>query len=192
VNEALEKFRAWYETARRHAGIADASAMALATADACGQPAVRMVLLKDYGEDGFVFYTNLNSPKAHDLGGNPRAALCFHWAPLHRQVRIQGSVQPVTAEEADAYFASRPRLSQLGAWASAQSQTMPHRHALQTGVATSMLRFGLGPVPRPPHWSGYRVVPASVEFWTEQPFRQHERELFVREDGGWRKSYLYP
>lgn len=185
-------FGEWYRDAQRHEKIADASAMALATADAAGRPAVRMVLLKGWDARGFVFYTNLQSPKAQDLAVNPRAELCFHWAPLTRQVRVHGAVEPTTPEEADAYFATRPRLSQLGAWASAQSTPLPHRLALQTAVAAATMRFGVGVVPRPPHWSGYRVVPESIEFWTERPFRHHDRQRFTRGADGWTAQGLFP
>jgi pyridoxamine 5'-phosphate oxidase len=191
-NEAMDKFQNWYAAARKRRDIADPSAMALATADCHGGPAVRMVLLKAFDERGFVFYTNLTSPKAHDLDENPRAALCFHWVTLRRQVRVSGAVERTTDREADAYFASRARLSQLGAWASAQSRVMPNRFALQSAVASVILKFGLGAIPRPPHWSGYRVVPRTIEFWAEQPFRHHERLLFKRTQVGWQKQWLYP
>ncbi len=192
TNDPFALFGEWYVEAQRHSGILDASAMALATADGTGRPAVRMVLLKGWDARGFVFYTNLESPKAQDLTANPRAELCFHWAPLTRQVRVHGAVEAVSAEEADAYFATRPRLSQLGAWASAQSTPLPHRLALQTAVAAATLRFGLGTVPRPPHWSGYRVVPESIEFWTERPFRHHDRVRFTRAPDGWSQQWLFP
>lgn len=192
TDDPIALFGTWYAEAREHRGIVDASAMSLATADGKGRPSVRMVLLKAVDARGFVFYTNLGSPKARDLAANPQAELAFHWAPLTRQVRVHGAVQPVSAEEADAYFATRPRLSQLGAWASVQSTEMPHRLALQTAVAAAALRFGVGAVPRPPHWSGYRVVPESMEFWTERPFRHHDRMLFKRTADGWEKQWLFP
>jgi len=188
----LQMFEEWFAEAKKHPGIVDATAMALATSGADGQPSVRMVLLKHHGDDGFVFYTNLESAKAHDLRENPRAALCFHWAPLTKQIRIEGDVSPVTEDEADRYFATRPRLSQLGAWASQQSQPMPHRYALETGVAKVAARFGAGAVSRPPHWSGYRLKPARIEFWKEGAFRHHERILFSREGDRWTRTWLYP
>jgi len=170
----------------------DPTAMALATTDPSGRPSVRMVLLKHADHRGFVFYTNLESPKAIDLRTNPHAALCFHWARLERQVRVDGSAEPVTAAEADAYFATRPRLSQLGAWASRQSQPMSGRFELEQAVASAGLRYPLGRVPRPPHWSGFRVVPQRVEFWQQRPFRHHDRQCFTRTEGGWRQQWLSP
>jgi pyridoxamine 5'-phosphate oxidase len=190
--DPLVRFEAWYAEAKQHPGILDASAMSLATADAAGRPSVRMVLLKAVGERGFSFYTNLTSPKSLDLQANPQAALCFHWAPLGRQVRVQGAVEPIEAQEADAYFATRPKLSQVGAWASAQSTPMAHRFALQMNVAAAVLKFGPGPIPRPPHWSGFRVVPRRIEFWSERPFRHHERQLFIRTGDDWETQWLFP
>lgn len=151
-----------------------------------------MVLLKAAGPDGIVFYTNLDSPKAHDLRSNPRAALCLHWARSERQVRIEGRTELVTDAEADAYFATRPWLSQLGAWASRQSEPMKDRFELEQAVAAATLRFNIGRVPRPPHWSGFRVVPDHFEFWHQRPFRHHDRQVFVREDTGWRHQWLFP
>ncbi len=190
----LQLFSNWFTEAKGCVEIADASAMALATADAGGRPSVRMVLLKQFDEQGFVFYTNLESPKACDLAGNPRAALCFHWAPLGRQVRVEGTVTAVEAVEADAYFATRPRLSQLGAWASRQSRAMGHRYALEAAVAWAGARYGSGAVPRPPHWSGFRVVPLRMEFWREGAFRHHERAVYLRtgHGGEWAHEWLYP
>ncbi len=188
----FELFSAWYEEARRHPGIADASAMALATADKTGRPAVRMVLLKQHDERGFVFFTHLTSPKARDMGETGRAALCFHWVPLGRQVRIDGTVTQVGDDEADAYFATRPRLSQLGAWASRQSRPMGHRYALEAGVAWAGAQHATGAVPRPPHWSGFRLSPEHMEFWREGAFRHHERALYTRTRDGWDHAWLYP
>jgi pyridoxamine 5'-phosphate oxidase len=188
----LQLFETWYAEARKHPEIADASAMALATADKTGRPAVRMVLLKQHDARGFVFFTHLTSPKARDLGENARAALCFHWQPLGRQVRIDGPVTRVTDAEADAYFATRPRLSQLGAWASRQSYPMGHRYALEAGVAWAGAQYGAGAVPRPPHWSGFRLAPEHMEFWREGAFRHHERGLYTRTDAGWEHEWLYP
>jgi len=176
----------------RAAETSDPTAMALATADASGLPAVRMVLLKQADARGFVFYTNLESPKCADLRANPRAALCFHWPKLERQVRVDGRVEPVSEAEADAYFATRPRLSQLGAWASRQSQPIAGRFVLEQAVAATALRFPLGTVPRPPYWSGWRVVPARIEFWQQRAFRHHDRQRFTRDGEGWRAEWLFP
>jgi pyridoxamine 5'-phosphate oxidase len=151
-----------------------------------------MVLLKHADERGFVFYTNLESPKAADLRNNPRAALCFHWPVLERQVRVEGRVGPVSDAEADAYFATRPRLSQLGAWASRQTQPIAGRFVLEQAVASAALRFHVGAVPRPPYWSGYRVTPEVIEFWHQRPFRHHDRQRFTREGEGWRHEWLFP
>jgi pyridoxamine 5'-phosphate oxidase len=166
--------------------------MALATADATGRPAVRMVLLKHADAHGFVFYTHTTSPKGRDLATNPRAALCFHWAKLERQIRIEGTIEVTTATEADAYFATRPRLSQVGAWASRQSQPMHNRFELEQAVALNTLRFGLSKVPRPSYWNGYRVVPEKIEFWQERPFRHHDRRVFVRDGDSWLATWLFP
>lgn len=170
----------------------DANAMALATVDETGLPDVRMVLLKDVDPSGFVFYSNMESAKGVELAGQPKAALLFHWKSLRRQVRIRGTVTPTTAEEADAYFATRARPAQLGAWASEQSRTLPDRLALEKRIAEVGLRFGLGKVPRPPHWSGFRVAPQSIEFWRDRPFRLHERLVFERAEGGWTTRRLFP
>jgi pyridoxamine 5'-phosphate oxidase len=170
----------------------DGNAMALATVDADGLPDVRMVLLKDVDPAGFVFYSNLESAKGQELAANPKAALLFHWKSLRRQVRIRGTVTPTTPEEADAYFATRARPAQLGAWASDQSRTLPDRLALEKRIAEVGLRYGLGKVPRPPHWSGYRVAPQSIEFWRDRPFRLHERLVFERAEGGWTTRRLFP
>ncbi len=170
----------------------DANAMALATVDEGGMPDVRMVLLKDAGPEGFVFYTNLGSAKGRQLAAGPKAALLFHWKSLRRQVRVRGQVTPVTPEEADAYFATRARPAQIGAWASEQSQPLPDRLALEKRIAEIGLKFGLGKVERPPHWSGFRVRPETIEFWRDRPFRLHERLVFVRAEGGWTTQRLYP
>lgn len=189
--DPIRLFQEWFAEARDREK-SDATAMALATADASGRPAVRMVLLKQVDVRGFVFYTNLGSPKADDLRTNPRAELCLHWAVLERQVRITGAVELVGEEEADAYFATRPRLSQLGAWASHQSKPMNGRYELEQAVAAVAMRFGVGPVSRPPFWSGFRVVPERMEFWHQRPFRHHDRQRFTRIDGTWHHEWLFP
>lgn len=167
-------------------------AMALTSVNADGAPSTRMVLLKGIDERGFVFYTNLESPKAREIGGNPKVALCFHWKSLDRQVRVAGKVQPVGAEEADAYFASRDRMSQIGAWASQQSRPLPGRFELEKRVAEFTMKFGVGPVPRPSFWSGYRVVPERIEFWSQAAFRLHDRLLYCWDGSGWQMERLYP
>ena len=170
----------------------DANAMALSTVDADGLPDVRMVLLKGVDADGFVFYSNLQSAKGRQLAANPKAALLFHWKSLRRQVRVRGAVEPVTPEEADAYFATRARPAQIGAWASDQSRPLSDRLALERKIAEIGLKFGLGKVPRPPHWSGFRVRPQAIEFWRNRPFRLHERLVFQRAGEGWTTSRLFP
>jgi pyridoxamine 5'-phosphate oxidase len=170
----------------------DAEAMALATADARGRPSVRMVLLKGHGPAGFVFYTNEESAKGAQLAANPRAALLFHWKSLRRQVRIEGPVERVAAADADAYFASRSRDSQLGAWASDQSRPLDSRATFERRFKEMQQRFEGADVPRPPHWGGYRVLPERIEFWSDRPHRLHERRLFERQDGGWCEGLLYP
>lgn len=170
----------------------DSNAMALATSDGGGQPSVRMVLLKGHDARGFVFYTNLDSRKGGELSGNPHAALLFHWKSLRRQVRIEGPVGPVAAEEADAYFASRSRDSQLGAWASDQSRPLDARATFEARYEQMRLRFEGQDVPRPPRWSGFRVVPVRIEFWNDRAHRLHERRLFTRKGDGWTEGLLYP
>lgn len=189
--DPFDLFSRWFTEAKA-AESSDPTAMALATAGADGRPTVRMVLLKKADPLGFVFYTNLESPKARQLRENPRAALCLHWARLERQVRIEGPIVPVSDEEADAYFASRPRLSQLGAWASRQSAPMSGRFALEQAVAAAALRFAIGAVPRPSHWSGFRLVPDQIEFWQQRPFRHHDRQRFTRTADGWTQQWLFP
>ena len=179
--------------------INDPTAMALATVDPAGLPNVRMVLLKgldgpEHAARGFVFYTNLESAKGRELAATPRAALLLHWKSLERQVRARGAVTPVTPEEADAYFASRPRLSRIGAWASDQSRPLESRFALEKKVAQYTAKFGVGDIPRPPHWSGFRLTPVEVELWHSRPFRLHDRVVFRREDPSapWTRTRLYP
>lgn len=186
-------FDEWMERARASEP-EDANAMALATADGDGFPDVRMVLLKGADARGFVFYTNLESAKGLELKENPQAALCFHWKSLRRQIRVRGAVTPVSEEEADAYFASRAKDSQIGAWASKQSRPLEGRFELERQVAVFAAKFGFGKVPRPPHWSGYRVTPSRIEFWRDRPFRLHDRLVFKRESASapWRTERLYP
>lgn len=170
----------------------DPNAMALATADPAGRPSVRMVLLKGHDERGFVFYTNMDSRKGGELEANPHAALLFHWKSLRRQVRIEGPVSPVSETEADAYFATRSRDSQLGAWASRQSRPLDSRETFERAYEEARSRFDGGEVPRPPRWSGFRVVPERIEFWTDRAHRLHERRLFIRSGDGWTEGLLYP
>lgn len=173
-------------------GLPEPTQVALATADAEGRPAVRMVLLKAFDRRGFVFYTNLESRKASDLAGNPRAALCFHWTTMEAQVRIEGPVVPVSAEEADAYFASRPRGSQIGAWASRQSHPLKERAELEQRITELESQYANQAIPRPPFWSGFRVVPERIEFWSGRTSRLHDREVYYPEGEGWRIERLYP
>ena len=184
-------FDQWFAEARA-SEINDPEAMALATADGSGRPTVRMVLLKGQGPEGFVFYTNEQSAKGEDLADNPRAALLFHWKSLRRQVRTEGAVDRVPDADADAYFASRARDSQLGAWASDQSRPLENRETFERRFEEMKGRFEGKNVPRPPHWRGYRVVPDRIEFWLDRPHRLHERRLFTRNANGWEEGLLYP
>jgi pyridoxamine 5'-phosphate oxidase len=191
--EPFRLFAEWLAEATRTEP-ADANAMALATVDADGLPNCRMVLLKGCDEQGFVFYTNLDSRKGRELDKTPRAALVFHWKSLQRQVRARGSVVPVTPAEADAYFASRAKLSQIGAWASKQSEPLESRFALEQAAARYAAKYALGAVPRPERWSGYRIVPTEFEFWQDRPFRLHDRIQYRRSSPqqAWTKTRLYP
>ncbi|MEZ0497359.1 pyridoxamine 5'-phosphate oxidase [Sphingomonas sp. IW22] len=191
ADDPFTLFDAWFAEART-SELNDSNAMALATADAAGRPSVRMVLLKGHGPDGFVFYTNRESRKAGDLAANTHVALLFHWKSLRRQIRIEGTVAPATDAESDAYFASRSRDSQLGAWASDQSRPLADRATFEARFDEMKARFEGGDVPRPPHWGGYRVTPTAIEFWQDRAHRLHERRLFTATDDGWREGMLYP
>jgi pyridoxamine 5'-phosphate oxidase len=192
-DEPLALFQEWYEAATLSEPN-DPNAMGLATVDASGMPNLRMVLLKDLDPRGLTFYTNLESAKGLELLATPKAAACFHWKSLRRQIRFRGIVEPVADEEADRYFATRPRQSRIGAWASAQSRPLESRFALEKAVAKNAARFALGDVPRPVHWSGFRILPVSIEFWHDRPFRLHDRLLFSRSAPGqpWTRARLYP
>jgi pyridoxamine 5'-phosphate oxidase len=193
ASEPFALFAGWLEEAKRSEPN-DPNAMALATAGADGFPDVRMVLLKGFDEAGFVFFTNLESAKARELHERPQAALAFHWKSLRRQVRIRGHVAPVSETEADAYFATRPRLAQIGAWASKQSSPLESRLAFEGAVARVTARYPLGTIPRPPFWSGFRIAPVAMEFWHDRPFRLHDRIAFTRSEPhhAWTKTRLYP
>jgi len=189
--EPFELFRQWLADANQSEPN-DPNAFALSTVDSDGMPNVRMVLLKGYDTSGFVFYTNFESTKGREILGSMKAAMCFHWKSLRRQVRIRGTVETVSNEEADEYYASRPRGSRIGAWASKQSRPLESRFALEKAVAEYTAKYAIGDIPRPPYWSGFRIVPVSIEFWHDRPFRLHDRVIFTRAEGGWNKTRLYP
>jgi len=192
MTDPFALFDEWFAEARA-AEVNDPEAMALATADSVGNPTVRMVLLKGHSPDGFVFYTNEESEKGRELSENPSAALLFHWKSLRRQVRIEGEVERVPAEQADEYFATRSRDSQLGAWASQQSRPLESREVFEARYEEMKRRFEDQEVPRPPHWGGYRVVPLCIEFWQDRRHRLHERTMFLaQDDGTWASWLLYP
>lgn len=192
-HEPFQLFEEWLQIAHTKE-VNDANAMAVATAGADSLPNVRMVLLKSHDIGGFVFYTNTRSNKGLELGANAQAAAVFHWKSMRKQVRLRGRVEMVTNAEADAYFASRPRDSRIGAWASKQSRPLESRYALEKSVAAEVKRFGLGEVSRPPHWTGYRIRPLAIEFWTDKRFRLHERQVFLRAapEGNWKVERWYP
>lgn len=193
ADEPFRLFAAWLEQATASEP-RDPTAMTLATVDADGLPNARMVLLKGADEAGFVFYTNMGSQKGRELDAHPKAALVFHWKSLNKQVRVRGTVERVTAAEADAYFATRAKQAQIGAWASKQSEPLESRLAFEKAIAIYAAKYALGEVPRPDFWSGYRIVPVAIEFWQDRPFRLHDRIEFKRERPGapWSKTRLYP
>jgi len=193
ADEPLRLFAAWFEEAARSEP-RDPTAMSLATVDAAGRPNVRMVLMKGFDERGWVFYTNVDIPKGRELDASRQGALLFHWKSSNRQVRLRGLVARVDDAEADAYFATRPRLAQIGAWASKQSAPLESRHAFEKAIALVTAKFAVGAIPRPPNWTGYRLTPLAIEFWQDRPFRLHDRVEFTREAPGapWRKTRLYP
>lgn len=189
--ELIAEFQDWLKEAELSEPN-DANAMSVASVDANGYPSLRMVLLKHVDEQGFVFYTNFESQKGEELLQNPKAALCFHWKSLRRVVRVRGTVETVNDAEADEYFNSRARDSRIGAWASQQSRPMEGRFSLEAAVAKYAAKYAVGSIPRPPHWSGFRVKPTQIEFWRDKPFRLHERRQYTLSDKGWQKAVLFP
>jgi len=189
--EILNQFKEWLGEAEEKEPN-NPNAMSLATSTPEGMPSVRIVLLKEYDEHGFVFYTNLTSRKGQELAANPKASLCFHWKSLEKQIRIEGAIESVSEEQADAYFAGRPRTSRIGAWASKQSQAMEGRFEFEARIAKYTAKFGVGEVPRPDFWSGFRLMPERIEFWHEHAYRLHDRNVFVLDGANWRGEKLYP
>lgn len=194
MHDPITKFGQWQAVAKATPAIKEPTAMTLATATAGGVPSARIVLLKEHGPQGFLFYTNLTSRKSDELKANPHAALCFYWMPIDRQIRIEGTIAQAVDDEADAYFASRPRARQIGAWASLQSQPLPNREMLETRYAEFEKKFEGMDVPRPPHWSGWRLTPSSIEFWINSDVRLHEREIYTRAsvEAAWEHGLLFP
>lgn len=191
-NDPFSLFKNWYNQACETEP-SDPNAMALATVDAVGYPNVRIVLLKEFSQDGFIFYTNFESTKGKELLNTLKAAAVFHWKSLAQQIRIQGDIEIVSDEQANEYFHSRPRLSQIGAWASKQSRSLENEHALEKNLAYYTTKFAIGPITRPPYWSGFKIVPKRIEFWQEGKFRLHQRSVFIRQsDDGWLTEKLYP
>jgi pyridoxamine 5'-phosphate oxidase len=193
AGEPFGLFAQWLADAEK-SEVNDPNAVSLATVDEDGLPDVRMVLLKGHDDDGFVFYTNFESAKGREILGSMKAAMCFHWKSLRRQVRVRGPVEIVSDAEADAYYASRPRGSRIGAWASKQSRPLESRFALEKAVAEYTAKYAIGDIPRPDYWSGFRIRPVAIEFWHDRPFRLHDRVRFWREkpEGSWEKTRLYP
>jgi pyridoxamine 5'-phosphate oxidase len=193
ASEPMRLFAAWLSDATASEP-RDPNAMTLATVDGNGMPNARMVLLKGADERGFVFYTNVDSQKGQELDLSGKAALVFHWKSLNRQIRVRGTIERVTDAEADAYFASRPKQAQIGAWASQQSRPLESRLAFEKAVALNAAKYAIGAVPRPPYWTGYRLIPSAIEFWHDRPFRLHDRVVFKRDaaDAPWSKTRLYP
>lgn len=191
MTDPIELFKIWFDAADKAEELGEA--VALATADAKGRPSVRMVLLKGADERGFAFYTNLESRKGRELAENPFASLCFHWKSLKRQIRVDGAILPISDADADVYFASRPKDSQIGAWASKQSRPLENHFEFEAAIAKYTAKYALSAVPRPPFWSGFRLVPSSIEFWENRPFRLHMRHIYEKGDNSiWRKKELYP